>query len=124
MKYLKILLYPAIFIVLVFILNTLLINTNTGVHSIKISQNANGSSGDYWDYELSEDGILIESDYYTTRFFLNLGPGYSQIWKFSSIGCGEVTIHWIAYESGSHIVEENSYSVTYIVDENGIISKK
>lgn len=92
--------------------------------TLVISQNANGSSGEYWEYECSCEGVLTEISYEETRNPLNLGPGYSQQWTFAAEAAGEVTIYWTAYESGTDISEDKCYSVTYIVDEDMHITEK
>ena len=81
-------------------------------------QDANGSRGQKWEYEMYPEGILEEVDYYTSRFFLNFGPGYNQNWVFEPIGQGEVTINWNCYHSGNSLDESECYSLTYRVDEN------
>lgn len=85
---------------------------------IEFTQNANSSSGSYWEYQLSTDSILAETDYHTSKFPINFGPGYKQHWTFEIINPGEVTIEWLAYEGDSY-KESNSYSITYIFDDNG-----
>lgn len=92
--------------------------------TLVVSQNANGSSGEHWEYALSCEGVLTEVSYETTRNPLNFGPGYSQEWTFKSASAGEVTIHWTAYESDTDIVEDKCYSATYIVDEYMNITEK
>ncbi len=87
------------------------------------SQSANGSAGDHWGCELVPDNILKEVDYYTTKFPLNLGPGYVENWVFEPIGQGEVTINWTAYTGGAFVDEDSSYYVVYTVDGDKNITK-
>ncbi len=87
-------------------------------NKIYCSQNANHSLGAEWKYEITPAGILKEADHYESRSPLNCGPGYSQHWVFEPIGQGEVTISWISYEAGDHVVESECYFVVYTVDEN------
>lgn len=85
---------------------------------VLLSQSANSSSGLYWTYELSTEGIISEKQYYESKFPLNFGPGYKQNWIFEVIGEGEVTVNWIAY-SGSSINLKRSYNVTYYFESDG-----
>ncbi len=85
---------------------------------VLLSQSANSSSGLYWTYELSTEGIISEKQYYESKFPLNFGPGYKQNWIFEVIGEGEVTVNWIAY-SGSSINLKSSYNVTYYFESDG-----
>lgn len=87
-------------------------------NEIVLSQSANSSSGVYWEYKLSTDGIIEEKQYYESRFPLNFGPGYEQNWIFEVIGEGEVTIHWTAYH-GSSIDYKKSYDITYYFKDSG-----
>lgn len=89
---------------------------------ITISQNANGSSGEHWEYELSCDNVLREVKYQTHRSPLNFGPGYEEQWIFEAVAEGEVTIRWTAYEGGEHIMEDKCYSAVYNVDADGNIT--
>lgn len=84
---------------------------------IKFSQNANGSSGRNWKYQLDTEDVIKEIEYYTSRHFLNFGPGYEQNWIFEVVNPGEVTVTWFEYESGNDL--EGSYSIRYYVDTNG-----
>lgn len=86
---------------------------------IKLSQSANGSSGEHWKYELSCDNVLIEVGYETNSFMF--GPVYEQQWTFAAGAPGEVTISWIAFESGINVVKSKCYSETYHVDNEGNI---
>lgn len=83
-----------------------------------LSQKANSSSGSYWEYELSTDTIINEIEYYESKFSLNVGPGYTQNWRFEVIGEGKITVKWLAYEGDSY-KESASYSVTYLFDDEG-----
>jgi len=85
---------------------------------IEFTQSANSSSGSFWEYKLSTDNILVEIDYYTSKFPINLGPGYKQHWTFEIINSGEVTIEWLAYEGDSY-KESTSYNMTYVFDDDG-----
>jgi len=82
------------------------------------SQKANSSSGSYWEYELSTDTIINEIEYYESKFPLNFGSGYTQSWRFEVIGEGEIIIKWLAYEGDSY-KESDSYSITYLFDDEG-----
>ena len=84
---------------------------------IKFSQNANGSSGRNWKYQLDTEDVIKEIEYYTSRHFLNIGPGYEQNWIFEVVNPGEVTVTWFEYESGNDL--EGTYSIRYYVDTNG-----
>lgn len=77
-----------------------------------ITQFANGSSGEFWTYELSTDTVIKEIEYAGNIF------GSGQEWTFEQIGVGEVTIRWIAHE-GLRYNERQSYSITYYFDEDG-----
>lgn len=83
---------------------------------IEFTQYGNGSLDSYWTYELSNDDVLKEIDYYKTSV---MGPGFTQHWSFEIIGEGEVTIHWNYYEAGNEFIEDESYSVTYTFDSKG-----
>ncbi len=87
-------------------------------NEVLLSQSANSSSGLYWTYELSTEGIISEKQYYESKFPLNFGPGYKQNWIFEIIDEGEVTINWIAY-SGSSINLKKSYKITYFFRNDG-----
>lgn len=93
-------------------------DSSSSQSEIEFTQSANSSSGSYWEYELSTDNVLIETEYYTSKFPLNLGSGYKQHWTFEIINSGEVTIEWLAYEGDSY-KESASYSMTYVFDDNG-----
>lgn len=120
----KKLLFAIIFTFLIF--NIIACNTTNSFKSktMKISQYSNGSSGECWSYEFSKEGVLEEEEYYTSRFFLNFGPGYRENWIFKSVGEGEVTVYWIKYSGGCDIVESECYEVIYTVDSAGNISVK
>lgn len=92
-------------------------------NKLRISQNANGSSGAEWKYEINPNGILKEIDYSESKFLGFLGPGYTQHWVFEPVALGEVTINWTSYEAGTDIVESECYYITYSVDENLKITK-
>lgn len=87
--------------------------TDTNDKIIEFTQNANGSAGNYWEYSLSNNDVIKETDYYETSF---LGPGYTQHWKFKILNDGNVTIHWTAYE-GSSVSEKDSYDMTYYMSD-------
>ncbi len=91
--------------------------TDTNDKIIEFTQNANGSAGNYWEYTLSGDVDIKETEYYETKF---LGPGYTQHWKFELPDDGCFTIHWIAYKGGSES-KKDSYDVTYCIS-NGDLS--
>lgn len=93
-------------------------DTAANQSKIEFTQSANSSSGSYWEYTLSTDDILVETDYQTSKSPLNFGPGYKQHWTFEIMQAGEVTIEWLAYEGDSY-KESDSYSVTYVFDDNG-----
>ena len=90
---------------------------------LTISQSANGSSGEYWEYEFSCDGVLKELSYETSQNIFNFGPGYTESWTFEAVGEGEVTLTWYAYENGG-LVLNDSYSVTYCIDKDLNITQK
>ncbi len=93
-------------------------NVNKSNNNIlTIRQTANHSSGDYWAYEMDTDKILKETNYSESQF---IGPGYTQIWEFTAIDVGKVTIKWIFYKGGHWEKEDKSYSITYIIDKSGI----
>ena len=85
-------------------------------NTLIISHTANGSMGENWKYEMSTDEVLRESDHKSASQFPVFGAKHT--WTFEAIGAGEVTLYWTAYESGNEIVEDECYSVTYIVDNN------
>lgn len=106
-----------IIIAFLFLLGVLCLNacgTNSSV--IELEQRGNGSSGSYWEYSLSNNDVIKETDYYETRF---LGPGYTQHWTFEIINDGDVTIHWKAF-AGGHEHNMDSYDEVYSV-RNGKI---
>lgn len=80
---------------------------------IELTQKGNSSAGSYWEYSLSNDDVIQETDYYKTSF---LGPGYTQHWKFEILNDGNVTIHWTAYH-GDRESEKDSYDTTYYVSD-------
>ncbi len=92
--------------------------TSSEQQMMTFTQSANSSSGSYWEYELSTDTILVETDYHESKSPLNFGPGYTQHWTFEIMNAGEVTIHWLAYEGDSY-KESDSYSTTYVFDADG-----
>ena len=78
------------------------------------SHYASGSAGEYWEYELSTNEVIKETDHYRS------GLGNNYHWVFTPIGEGNVTIRWKMYESGgSNLNESESYSITYYFDESG-----
>ncbi len=93
-------------------------NQEEKAFEVVFSQKANSSSGSCWEYELSTDTVIKEIEYYTSKFPLNFGPGYTQNWRFEIIGKGEVTVKWLAYQ-GDDYQEKSSYSVTYYFDNDG-----
>lgn len=84
--------------------------------TIEFTQKANGSAGNFWEYELSNNDIIQEISYTETQVFLS--PGYRQNWTFNILNEGDVTIQWLAYKGGS-LSEKDSYSITYHFEENG-----
>lgn len=106
-----------IFLTILVIISTLILifqKDNKSEADFCLKQSANSSSGTYWEYELSTDKIIKETNYYETRFPLNF-TGYKQNWEFDIIGRGDVTVYWKAYDGGSYD-EKNCYSVTYSFD--------
>lgn len=89
---------------------------STADNTLIISHTTNGSMGENWKYEMSTDKVLREADYKSASQFPVFGTKHT--WTFEAIGAGEVTLYWTAYESGNEIVEDECYSVTYIVDNN------
>lgn len=111
--------YKTIFLLTIVLMMFILCScTKEKSNEVMFRQSANSSSGSYWEYSLSNENVLQETEYTTSTFFLNFGPGYQQNWTFEVIGAGEVTIDWLAYQ-GSFYDEEASYSVTYIFDNDG-----
>lgn len=107
----------SIVIVIIFItLISLKVCSDSSNQIIELTQKANSSAGDYWQYCLSNDDVIREIDYYETRF---LGPGYTQHWKFETINDGTVTIHWTAYKGGRES-EKDSYDVTYCINDSNL----
>jgi predicted secreted protein len=86
--------------------------------AIHFTQEANGSSGEHWQYELDNNNVIQEKKYYETDLTFVLAPGHTQHWLFEQIGVGEVTITWKAYE-GRAYQEEKSYRITYYFDDQG-----
>lgn len=74
----------------------------------------------HWYYELSSTDILKETD---CEKYYNIGSNYSY-WEFSPIegASGEVTVYFIDKEMAL-VTEENCFSITYYVDENGTITE-
>ena len=101
------------------IILTVIFSSCSSTGTIEFTQNANGSAGHFWKYELSNHDILQEISYTQTQIF---PPGYKQHWTFQVLGEGDVTIHWIAYKYGD-LSEKDAYSITYHFDENGKYSK-
>ncbi len=66
-----------------------------------------------WNYELSDNSILTETD---AGHFDYLHCEY-EYWKFEPIESGEVTIYFIAQYQTEEVTED-SFSITYYVDEN------
>lgn len=92
-------------------------NNRLRTGNVRFKMPANGSSGEFYKYELDRDDILREVDHYYKRFFLNFGPGYSDVWEFEIIGEGELTVSWTAYRGGSDIVKAESFTETYLVKD-------
>lgn len=88
---------------------------NSTRSTIVISHTTNGSMGENWEYELSNNTVLQEVGHSSASLFPLFGT--KDEWTFKAIASGEVTIYWTAYESGNEIVEDECYSVTYIVDD-------
>ncbi|MBQ7765453.1 MAG: hypothetical protein IJ397_01265 [Lachnospiraceae bacterium] len=79
-----------------------------------------GSFSSGWTYELTTDNVLVEVDKEIYDCFYDR----YDYWEFQPIvgTSGEVTIHFIArYELLT--VEEDCFSITYYVDENGNITE-
>ena len=71
-----------------------------------------------WNYTMSEEGI-IEQSAQRSYDFLSCKYDY---FEFEPVQSGEVTIYFIArYET--EVVEENCFSITYYVDENGNVTE-
>lgn len=87
--------------------------------SFEITQNANSSSGTHWAYELSDQSIIREKEYFESRHLFNFGPGYTQHWIFEVIGAGEVTIHWLKYTGGNDLDRNESYDIICETDTTG-----
>lgn len=94
--------------------------SNSGMKTFELTQKASHSAGSYWEYSLSNNDVISETDYFETSFF---GPGFTQHWQFEIINDGEVTIHWTAYHSGNEIDKKNSYDVTYSVQDGKLYRK-
>ena len=91
-------------------------------NTIIVSHTVNGSMGENWEYEMSNDNVLREADYKSDSLFPLFGTKHT--WTFEAIGEGEVTIYWTAFECGNEVIEDECYSVTYTVDSKLNISKK
>ncbi len=89
-------------------------------NKIIFKQTANHSAGDCWKYKLSTDYVIKEREYFETGFPLSVG--YTQNWEFDFLNEGEITINWICYKGGT-LNKDNSYSETYLFDENGNLKK-
>ena len=79
-----------------------------------------GSFSSGWTYELTTDNVLVEVDKEIYDCFYDR----YDYWEFQPIvgTSGEVTIHFIArYELLT--VEEDCFSITYYVDENGTVTE-
>ena len=79
-----------------------------------------GSFSSSWTYELTTDNVLVEVDQEIYDCFYDR----YDYWEFQPIvgTSGEVTIHFIArYELLT--VEEDCFSITYYVDENGTVTE-
>ena len=73
-----------------------------------------------WIYELSNNNVLVEVEWDIYNCFYDR----YDYWEFQPIAgtSGEVTIHFIArYELLT--VEEDCFSITYYVDENGTVTE-
>lgn len=78
---------------------------------------ANGSSGEYYKYAFDRDDILRETNSYISRFFLNFGPEYYDVWEFDIIGEGELTVNRTKYQGGSDIVKAECFTEIYRVED-------
>jgi predicted secreted protein len=85
---------------------------------LRQAQTANSSNGSYWEYELSAEDVLTESEYYETSF---LGPGYTQHWEFEAVGEGNATIIWKHYTAGKNLDTQHSYCATYQVKDHHVL---
>lgn len=74
----------------------------------------NDSSGEFYKYELSRNDILREVDHYNERFFLNVGPGSTDVWEFEIVGEGEFNVYWRKYTGGLPD-ERGDFFLTYAV---------
>ena len=71
-----------------------------------------------WNYEISDKSIIKET---ASEIFDSWYYKYDYL-EFETEQSGEVTIYFIAqYET--QVVEENCFSITYYVDENGNITE-
>lgn len=116
-SYKKILLFAVVFFLLFFygkLCKGTTVAKTEKKSEVHFSQHAFGSKGEYWEYILSEEGILEEKKYYKS------GLGQIQNWIFTPIGEGELTITWNLYEQGGIIYnEKESYSITYYFNKDG-----
>jgi len=77
-----------------------------------------GSYASNWNYTMSEEGIIEEI---ARRYYDFLFCDYDYF-EFEPKQSGEVTVYFIAqYET--QVVEEDCFSITYYVDENGNITE-
>ena len=66
-----------------------------------------------WNYEMNDTGVLkeVESGRYCSL------TKYYDYWRFEPIKSGEVTLYFIAQYQTEEVTED-SFSITYCVDEN------
>lgn len=83
---------------------------------VMFKMHANSSSGEHYRYEFDRDDILRETDSYESRFFLNFGPGYNNVWEFDIIGEGELTVNWTNTQGG-WVNEANCFTEVYRVED-------
>ena len=87
-------------------------------NSIEFYLPCSASYASNWDYDISNTGIIKEADRDCYGYIL-MDYDY---FKFEAKQSGEVTIYFIArYET--EVVEENCFSITYYVDENGNVTE-
>lgn len=93
-----------------------------GSSKLRVRNVYHTSPGEYWEYSMSPEHILRETDKYERYITIGCGSIVAAYWEFEAVGQGEVTIDWIMASGGDNI--QTSYSVTYFVDENGKITEK
>lgn len=87
--------------------------TELHTDNVRLKMPANGSAGDFYEYSLSRGDVLREVDRYQERFFLNFGPGHTDVWEFEIVGEGELTVSRTEFQGGSEI---GGFDEVYLVE--------